>query len=191
MPCASLVVSAWRVARGVGIFSPVSADHPLWRGVMSVAPQDEHRWLERLVGEWTFEAEDDALAAEGKHRGTERVRSLAGIWVVCEGQGQTPGAEAGTSVMTLGYDPARGRFVGTFVASMMTHLWIYDGALDAAGRALTLETEGPSFTTEGQLGRYRDVVTFEGDDHRVLTSHHMGHDGRWNAFMTMHYRRTA
>jgi hypothetical protein len=25
----------------------------------------------------------------------------------------------------------------------------------------------------------------------VLTSHHMGHDGRWNAFMTMHYRRTA
>lgn len=26
---------------------------------------------------------------------------------------------------------------------MMTHLWIYEGSLDQAGRVLTLDTEGP------------------------------------------------
>lgn len=47
-----------------------------------------------------------------------------------------------TTIMTIGYDPHRQRFVGTFVASMMTHLWMYEGALDDGERVLTLETEG-------------------------------------------------
>jgi hypothetical protein len=33
------------------------------------------------------------------------------------------------------------RFVGTFVGSTMTHLWVNEGVLEAAGRALTLDTE--------------------------------------------------
>ena len=45
--------------------------------------------------------------------------------------------------MTLGYDPVQKRFVGTFIGSMMTHMWIYNGTLDAAGKVLTLDTEGP------------------------------------------------
>ena len=37
-------------------------------------------------------------------------------------------------IMTLGYDPQKKRFVGTLIGSMMTHLWVYDGALDAGRR---------------------------------------------------------
>jgi hypothetical protein len=44
-----------------------------------------------------------------------------------------PCAGPATTMMTLGYDPPKRRFVGTFNDSMMTHLWVYDGALDAAG----------------------------------------------------------
>jgi hypothetical protein len=158
---------------------------------MQAAPQQEHRWLERLVGEWTFEGDMEPGQSEGHHTGTERVRSLGGIWVLCEWEGQMPEGEAGSTLMTLGYDPARGRFVGTFVGSMMTHLWIYEGSLDASEQVLTLESEGPSFTAEGQMGKYRDVMTFEGDDHRVFTSAHLGDDGEWHVFMTLRYRRTA
>src|SRR5688500_3618870 len=98
---------------------------------MKVEPQQEHQWLQQLVGNWTFEVE--AMMAPGKppekSTGTDRCRSLGGLWVLCEGEGQMPG-EGGAShqsVMTLGYDPRRQRFVGTFIASMMTHLWLYDG----------------------------------------------------------------
>jgi hypothetical protein len=157
---------------------------------MEVTPQQEHRWLERLVGEWTFETEMESGEHAGTHTGTERVRSLGGVWIACEGEMPTPEGEAAT-LMTLGYDPARGRFVGTFIGSMMTNLWVYEGTLDAAGQVLTLETEGPSFTAEGQMGKYRDVLAFEGDDTRVFTSHHLGDDGEWHAFMTMRYRRAA
>ncbi len=65
------------------------------------------------------------------------MRSLGGLWVLCEGRCEMPGGGAGTTVMTLGFDPARGLFVGTFIASMMTHLWLYEGGLDPELTVLT------------------------------------------------------
>jgi hypothetical protein len=34
-----------------------------------------------------------------------------------------PGGGAATMFLTLGYDPQRERYVGTWIGSMMTHLW--------------------------------------------------------------------
>ena len=65
-----------------------------------------------------------------------------------------------------------------------------EGSLDAADRALTLETEGPSMAApESKMARYRDVMEFKSNDHRVLTSHTLSEDGVWHQFMTVHYRR--
>lgn len=70
---------------------------------------------------------------------------------------------------------------------MMTHPRVYEGTL--SGNVLTLDTEGPSFDTEGKLAKYRDVTEFISDDHRVLTSRALGDDGKWQTFMTAHYHR--
>jgi hypothetical protein len=92
--------------------------------------------------------------------------------------------------MTLGYDPQGKRFVGTWIGSMMTHLWMYeDGALDAAGRTLTLNAEGPSMSGDGTMAKYQDVIEFKSDDHRTLTARILRPDGTWHEFMTVHYRR--
>jgi hypothetical protein len=91
--------------------------------------------------------------------------------------------------MTLGYDPQKKRYVGTWVGSMMTYLWVYDGALDSAEKMLTLYTEGPSMSTEGKMATYKDVIEFKNDNHRVLISHVLGEDGMWREFVTTHYRR--
>jgi hypothetical protein len=158
---------------------------------MHAEPQKEHQWLHKLVGEWTYESE--CIMGPGqppsKCLGTESVRSLGGLWVLCEGRGEMPGGGTSTSIMTLGYDPVKKRYVGTFIASVMTHLWIYDGALDAAGKVLTLDCEGPSFTAEGKMTKYKDVIEIKSDDHRVLSSQALGDDGKWHGFMTANYRR--
>lgn len=160
---------------------------------MKSTPEKEHRWLQRLVGDWTSEAE--ATMEPGTpletFRGTERVRQLGDLWILAEGQGEMPGGGRATMLMTLGYDPRTKRFVGTWIGSMMSHLWLYDGALDAADRVLTLDSEGPSVAGDGTLARYRDVIEVRSDDHRVLTSHVLGDDGAWRPFMTAHYRRTT
>ncbi|MHB9026990.1 MAG: DUF1579 family protein [Armatimonadota bacterium] len=78
---------------------------------------------------------------------------------------------------------------GTFIGAMMTNLWLYDGALDAAERVLTLDTEGSSMAAEGKMARYQDAIDIISDDHRVLTSRMLGDDGQWRLFMTARYRR--
>lgn len=161
---------------------------------MKVEPQKEHHWLERLVGEWTYEsgAPMEPDQPPGKYTGTESVRSLGGVWILCEGRsdpGASPG-ETGTMIMTLGYDPGKERFVGTFIGSMMTYLWLYEGELDPTGKILTLDSEGPSFAEEGKMAKYKDVIEIKSDDHRVLSSNYLGDDGEWHHFMTAHYRRT-
>ncbi len=154
-------------------------------------PQKEHEWLSQLVGEWTFEGEASMgpdTPAE-KFKGTERVRSIGGLWFLAEGEGEVPDGGLATTMATLGFDPQKNRFVGTFIGSMMTNLWIYDGALDATGKVLTLDTEGPGMSGEG-LAKYRDVIEIESDDRRSMSSQVQGEDGQWTRFMTMTYRRT-
>jgi hypothetical protein len=106
-----------------------------------------------------------------------------------EGSGAGPDGSTMTSIMTLGYDPQTKRFVGTFIASMMTHLWIYNGTLNANGKVLTLDTEGPDFSGGSNLVKYQDIIEFVSDDHRILKSQLVGPDGKWMQFMTAHYRR--
>jgi hypothetical protein len=158
---------------------------------MQAKPEKEHQWLQKLVGEWTYEHEctPEPDKTPQKFRGTERVRALGGLWVVAEGQGDMPDGKPATTMMTLGYDPQKKRYVGTWIGSMMTYLWVYDGALDAGGKVLTLNAEGPSFTAEGQMAKYQDIITFLSDDHRTLTSRTLGEDGKWTQFMEAHYRR--
>jgi hypothetical protein len=161
-------------------------------GMKKPEPQKEHQWLERLVGEWTFEGE--AIMGPDKppekFSGTERVRSLGGLWFFLEGEGAIPGGGHATSVMTLGYDPQKKRFVGTFIGSMMTNLWVYEGALDASEKVLTLDTEGPAMSGDGTTARYQDAIELRSDDERVMTSRVQGGDGQWTQFMTMTLRRT-
>jgi hypothetical protein len=160
---------------------------------MKTDRQQEHQWLQKLAGEWTCEGE--AVKQPGrpleKWKATESVRSLGGVWFLCEGRGEMADGGPSTTQMMLGYDDQTQRYVGTFAASTMSHLWVYDGALDADGRVLTLDTEGPDFSSEGKMTRYKDVLEFQGDDRRRLTSYLLGADGEWAQLMSAQYQRTG
>lgn len=157
---------------------------------MHAQPQQEHHWLDRLVGEWICETECSMGPDEppSKSKGFEVVRSLGGFWTVAEGEGEMPDGGTGKTIMTLGYDPKSDRYVGTFVGSMMSHLWVYNGCLDAGGKVLTLNAEGPNFN-ETAIVKYQDIIEFVSDDRRTMTSQILGDDGNWNHFMTSHYWR--
>ncbi len=160
--------------------------------VMNAEPQKEHHWLQKLVGDWTYEIEVmmEPDRSPQKATGTESVRSLGGLWILAEAQGEMPGCGDATTMMTLGYDPQKQGYVGTWIGSMMTHLWVYDGGeLDAGPRVLTLDSEGPAMAGEGKMARYKDAIEIRSDDWRVMTSHVLGDDGQWHQFMTVNYWR--
>ena len=152
----------------------------------------EHEWLSQFVGEWVGEGECPAGpdSPTTKFSVRESGRMIGDAWLALEATGQMPDGGASRTIMTLGYDPAKGKFVGTFIGSMMTHLWVYSGSLDAQRRVLTLEAEGPDFANPGRTLLYQDIVTKVADDHRKLESRSRGEDGTWGPiFMTAHYRR--
>lgn len=154
-------------------------------------PLPQHHWLQKLVGLWTVESECHLGPDQPPltTTGTETVRSMGGLWIIGEGEGAMPGGEMSQSIITLGYDPQSERFVGTFIASVMTHLWPYRGTLDAGERVLTLDSEGPSFSGDGTMSRYQDIIEFLSDDHRTLSSQILNEQGEWIPFMKAHYHR--
>lgn len=158
---------------------------------METRPQTEHQWLGQLLGEWTTEGECDGPPGETpmKTSGNETVRSLGGLWVVCEGRGEMPGGGMADMLMTLGYDIDKKKFVGSWAGSMMSCMFFYEGQLDAAKKVLTLDTEGPSFAGDGSTARYQDVITIKSRDERTLHSQSLQPDGSWKRFMTATYRR--
>jgi len=159
---------------------------------MEWQPQDEHQWLQRLVGEWTSETGTSMQPGEPliKLSGKETVRSLGGFWILCEAEGEMPGGGTTHSLMTLGYDPVKKKYVGSFVASMMSHLWIYhEGELDASGKVLTLSAVGPSFNDDGTSANYHDMIEIQGADQRQLSAEVQSADGKWTSFMKVTYRR--
>lgn len=152
------------------------------------APQAEHDWLHRMVGTWTYEAGMGDMVSKGR----EVVTSLGGLWIIGEGVGEMPGGGEGHTRITLGYDTSRQRFAGSWVGSMMSCIFFYDGALE--GDVLTLEAEGPAFAEDcsfipDKRVMYRDVFTLNGDDERILTSFSQDEDGAWTEFMRATYRR--
>lgn len=151
---------------------------------MNVDPTPEHRWLTRLLGEWTWQTEPVPGHDHPVMTGTETFRPVGGIWVQGIGAGGM-----GETQMTIGFDTRTGRFNGTWLGAMMTHLWVYDGQLDASRTRLSLGSVGPSFADDGTLCRYIDEIEIVSDAERVLRASFENPDGTWTHFMTTRYRR--
>jgi hypothetical protein len=147
---------------------------------------EEDRFLEKLVGVWNVTSDDMG----GGQQWTEIVRSLHGTWVVAEGNGQMPdGSGAATTVLTLGYSPSKGRYIGTWIGSMMDHMWIYDGEVSPDGRVLSLHTRGPDCQGGSGEQDYREQIAFIDDDNRTFTSFVKQADGSWHRLMEARYAR--
>lgn len=152
-------------------------------------PELEHLWLKKLTGSWTYESEGFMGPDQPpiKSVGKENVRSLNDLWFIGEGESTMPDGNPATMILTVGYNPETKRYIGTWIGSMMTTLWIYDGFVE--GNTLNLDAEGPSMAGDGKTAKYRDSIEFVDDDHRILRSQMLAEDGSANLFMTAHYKR--
>jgi len=153
-------------------------------------PQTEHEWLQQFLGEW--ESESEVIDKEGQPsmqcKGTMKYRAIGGLWVVADVKSEIGGFSV-TAIQTIGYDSKEKKYIGTWVDSVMNHLWKYEGSVDKSGKILTLEAEGPDFDNPGKTARYRDVYEFKSKDLIELSSQAQGPDGKWVNFMKGNARR--
>lgn len=82
-------------------------------------PAEENAWLQKFVGEWESKSEmrhspdAEPIAATG----TKSTRAVGTFWIVAEGKADVMGTTV-ESVMTLGYDVVKEKYVGTWIDSM-------------------------------------------------------------------------
>ncbi len=150
----------------------------------------EHEWLQQYVGEWdvTSETRMEPGAEPTRMTSTESARSIGPLWVVGEGSADSNGV-AFSSVLTLGYDPEKESFVGTWIDSVTPYLWTFTGQLDDAKKVLTLDTEGPRWGVIGTRAKYRERHEFVDADHRTTASSIQNEDGSWFTFLRTDCRR--
>jgi hypothetical protein len=153
-------------------------------------PESEHKFLQQFVGEWKSVMKAQmGPGQEMECEGTMSSKMLGDIWVVNKTQGDMMGMTM-HALQTIGYDPEKKKYVGTWVDSMHNHLWRYEGTVDQSGKKIMLEAEGPSFTSPGDMAMYRDSYEFVSPDRIIATSEVKNEDGEWQVFMTGEITRT-
>ncbi len=143
------------------------------------APQEQHEWLKQLAGEW--ESESEIYMEPGKppikSKGTETARMIGGFWLQGENKG-TIMDQPMTGILTVGFDPETKQYVGTWVDSMTSHLWKYEGKVDETGKTLTLATRGPCPKKPGNAIELQGSDRVEGQGSQGV--HVIDAGGRWN-----------
>lgn len=147
----------------------------------------EHRWLERFVGTWEIEIEIPPGPDQPPQvmHGIEVAQMIGPFWLVTDGSNN---AFPYRCRLTLGFDTKRARYVGFWIDTMTSHFWRYEGAVDASGRILSLDTVGP-FPGSLELVKFREVTEFITDDHRLFTSSRENAAGEWECLCRMNFRR--
>src|SRR5688500_17022984 len=133
------------------------------QGCETAQATEQHKWLQRLVGEWTMQGTmsmPDGSTMEST--GTEKVKPLGELWIIGVMKSSMSEDHDMDARLTIGYNSAKGTFEGNFVASMMDFQWIYSsGELSADNKTLTLNCVGPNMlpgAAPGSTANYRDVI---------------------------------
>ena len=146
-------------------------------------PSPEHAFLKKFTGEWTtrsecrFSPNQPAMKCESSMKAS----MLGDLWVQCATK-VTMAGHTVTAMQTIGYDPQQKKYVGTWIDSMSSHMWHYEGTVE--GNTITLEAEGPNFMAGGKTALFRDIYEFISDDEIKATSQVQGEDGVWVTFST-------
>jgi hypothetical protein len=153
-------------------------------------PGPEHQKLAKGAGSWDCVVE--AMGMDGKpatSKATSETKMLpGGFWLVEEFTGDFMGQPfQGHGV--FGYDPAKAKYVGSWVDSMAPSLLVMEGTFDRDGKVQTMIGQGPGM--DGKMTTLRMVTTWKDDNTKVFQMFAPGPDGKEACGLTITYTRRA
>jgi hypothetical protein len=148
-------------------------------------PGPEHEMLKKDVGTWdaTVEMYMEPGAPAAVSKGTETVTMMGGFWQLTEFKSEMMGQPFEGRGAT-GFDPAKKKYVGTWVDTMTPGYYTVEGIYNAATKTMTAVMEGPD--PSGQTAKTKETTEWKDADTRVFTMY--GPDGQ-SVGMRITYRR--
>lgn len=151
-------------------------------------PGPEHELLKSEVGTWDASVEM-AMApgqAPSVSKGVETNTMLGGMWLLTDFKSEM-GGQAFEGHGVAGYDPAKKKYVSTWVDSTMTTLTVSDSSYDGATKTMTGSMEMPDAT--GKPATFKTVTEWKDPDTRLFTIWGPGPDGKEWAGLKITYKR--
>lgn len=150
-------------------------------------PGPEHELLKKDVGTWDATVEMLMPPGAPPTAGTEtNTLGPGGLWLISDFKSSMMGAPfQGHGVS--GWDPAKKKYVGTWVDSMTTSVALTESTYDPASKSITGWVDGPG--PDGKPTRTKAVTQYKDDDTRVFTMYMPGPDGKDAPGMRITYKR--
>jgi hypothetical protein len=152
-------------------------------------PKPEHALLKRLAGKWKtdFELTMPGIPPIQSH-GTETNEMLGDLWLVSryDDPGQMGVAFSGAQI--FGYDADAKQYVSAWADSQSADLSVTKGKYDEATQTLTMLGTSKDPMT-GAAAPVRNVMSWDGDDHRSQQMFVPGPGGKEMELFTIEYER--
>jgi hypothetical protein len=151
-------------------------------------PGPEHKKLTSRAGTWNAVLE--SMGPDGKPTSSKGVSrqtaACGGLWLIDDFEADFGGVKYHGHGAT-GYDPAKGKYVATWVDSMSTTLLVMEGNFDATGKVLTMTGTAPGM--DGKPVLHRFVTNFQSADTTVFEMFVPMPDGKETKVLTITYTR--
>ena len=151
-------------------------------------PTKEHQKLAVRAGSWDASIESMGPTGSMEKSKGKSVAKVAygGFWLVEDFKAEFMGMKFQGQGMT-GYDPVKGKYVGTWVDSMSPYLMTLEGNFDDTGKILTMT--GMGMGMDGKMAKHRLVTHEKNANHAVMEMFVTGPDGKEMKAMTINYTR--
>jgi hypothetical protein len=147
-------------------------------------PGPEHSHLAAQAGTWDCVV-TGADGKKSKAVSTSRME-CGGLWLVSDFKGDMDGKPFQGRGLDS-YDPAKKKYVGVWVDSMVTTPLFFEGTRDAATKTTTSTCECPG--PDGKPMKMRAVSKEIDNDHATFEMYMTGPDGKEAKMMTIDYTR--
>ena len=152
----------------------------------NVVAQDHTKVLKKDVGVWDAKLKMTMEGMEMEMAGVETNRMVGGNWVIGSFKGDF-GGQAFEGHSTIGYDAAKGKYIGTWVDSMSASMTTMEGSLDEKTGNLVFMVDSID-PASGEKVKGKQIYEYKGDDTRVMKMQKQDGD-EWVTEMTITYTR--
>jgi hypothetical protein len=165
------------------LLAPLSAQEP-------PKPGPQHQKLAANAGTW--DAAIEMMGPDGKMMPSKgasvQTMGPGGFWLLDDFVADLGGQPFHGKGAT-GFDPLKGKYVGTWIDSMSPSLLVLEGDFDASGKVLTMTGTAPGF--DGKPAKYRMVTTFVDAKTMRFEMFVAGEDGKEMKMLSIAYTRRA
>lgn len=149
-------------------------------------PTEQHKMVLSGVGEWEGTLTTTYPGMEASTvPARESIVAIGGFWTQARFECEFMGMPyVGTGF--VGYDETKGKYVGTWVDSMSSHLSIMEGDYDKATKTTTMRWTAPDMTGQMAAHRFECVETAAGR----TTTFYVG-EGKGTKTMVIEMKRAA